>query len=178
MSVLDTIKMRRSIRKYLSKDIPPDVKERLMESLRLAPSACNNQPWRFIIIAEEQRRQRVAEACIRQVWMADAPLIVAACGVPKEAYDHMGGYGNSTEVDVAIAIDHLTLVAAEEGLGTCWIGAFDEKAMKKLLGVPEDVRIVALTPVGYPAEESALAVRVSKNRKKSAEIFFIEEWGS
>jgi len=178
MSVLDSIRMRRSIREYLSEEMPADVKGRLLESLRFAPSACNYQPWRFILIADAQRRKQVAEACEKQMWMADAPLIVAGCGVPQEAYKEMGGYGNSTEIDVAIALDHLTLVAAEEGLGTCWIGAFDEKAVRQILGVPEDVRIVALTPVGYPADKGALKTRMSKKRKEPSEIFADERWCS
>ena len=178
MSVLNAIRMRRSIREYLSKEIPADVKERLLESLRFAPSACNIQPWRFILIADAQRRRQVAEACKRQMWMADAPLIVAGCGIPLEAYRHMGGYGNSADVDVAIALDHLTLVAAEEGLGTCWIGAFDEKAVKRILSVPDDVRIIALTPVGYPAEKGALTTQMSKKRKEPLGIFPNERWRS
>ena len=178
MSVLDIIKRRKSIRSYLSKEIPTDVRDRLLDSLRYAPSACNFQPWRFILISDPDRRKQVAEACNGQTWMAEAPLIVAGCGVPGEAYGEMGGYGNSVDVDLAIALDHLTLAAADEGLGTCWIGAFDEKATKKILGVPDDVKIVALTPVGYPADESALATPADKQRKESSVIFPEERWGS
>lgn len=178
MSVLDIIRLRRSIREYLPREIPPDVKEKLLESLRFAPSACNNQPWQFILIADPQRRKQVAAACNRQMWMADAPLIIAGCGMPQEAYQYMGGYGNSIEVDVAIAFDHLTLVAAEEGLGTCWIGAFDEKAVKKILDIPNNVRIIALTPVGYPAEKGALTKRLNKKRKDPLKIFPKELWHS
>ena len=176
MSVLDVIRCRRSIRAYSSQEIPADVVARLQEALRLAPSACNNQPWRFIMIREPANRAKVAGICKDQKWMAEAPLIIAACGVPGEAYSRMGGYGNSIDVDLAIAIDHLTLAAAEEGLGTCWIGAFDEKAMKRHLGVPEDVRVVALTPVGYPAGSGELAKPVSKKRKQLSDIFMEERW--
>lgn len=176
MSVLNAIRTRRSVRRYLSRNIPSEVKERLLESLRLAPSACNNQPWRFILVTDAQQREHVAQACKGQSWMAQAPLIVVGCGVPEAAYPRMGGYGNSVEIDVTIALDHLTLAAAEHGLGTCWIGAFDEKAVKTLLDVPEDVKIVALTPVGYPAEEGLLSSEASKDRKAPSEIFADQRW--
>lgn len=176
MSVLEIIKKRRSVRRYLSKKISDDLTQRLLESLRLAPSACNYQPWRFILVSEEQHRRQVAEACKNQLWMADAPLIIVACGNPDQAYKFMGGYGNSVDIDVAIAMDHLTLVATEEGLGTCWIGAFDEEALKTLLNVPAHSKIITLTPVGYPADKKALLDTKQKNRKEGSEIFFVESW--
>ncbi len=176
MSVLDVIKRRSSIRKYLSREIPPVVMERLLESIRLAPSACNYQPWRFILVAEDESRKQVAATCGKQMWMAEAPLIIVGCGLPQEAYQFMGGYGNSIDVDVSIAMDHLTLVATEEGLGTCWIGSFDEKVLKKILKIPDHAKIVALTPVGYPADKKAQQDLVRKNRKEPSEIFFDGKW--
>jgi nitroreductase len=156
MSVLDVIRIRRSVRKYRNDPLPDEVLDQMLEALRLAPSACNNQPWRFIVVRDEQKREALAQASRNQMFMAQAPVIVAGCGIPEQAYKRMGGTGNSADIDVAIALDHLTLAAAEAGLGTCWIGAFDEQAVKLILEVPADVKVVALTPLGYPAEPGLL----------------------
>jgi len=177
MVLLEMIKKRRSVRKYRSAPIPDPVLERLKESIRWAPSACNYQPWRFILVNDPENRKQVAITSRRQMWMADAPLIIVACGIPAEAYKLMGGYGNSADIDVTIALDHLTLVAAEEGLGTCWIGAFDETALKKLLDIPLHAKIIALTPVGFPSDPRALMEPSRKRRKEYSEIFAQEKWG-
>jgi len=149
----------------------------MRQALRLAPSACNFQPWHFIFVTDQALRRQVAEACNGQRWMADAPVIVAACGLPAQAYKKMGGYGNSVDVDVAIAVDHLTLAAVAEGLGTCWIGAFDEKKVKSLLGIPEEVKVVALTPLGYPASAEMNHPIEEGRRKSEAEIFSTDRYG-
>jgi nitroreductase len=129
----------------------------MRDALRLAPSACNFQPWKFIWVQDGDLRRRVAEAANNQEWMADAPCIVVGCGRADDAYKKMGGDGSSIDVDLAIALDHLTLAAAAEGLGTCWIGAFNQAAVKELLSVPLDVKVVALTPLGRPAAPEAFA---------------------
>ena len=171
MNVLDAIRTRRSVRSYAAKPIPAEVMERMQQALRLAPSACNIQPWRFILVTDAALRREVAQAANGQKWMADAPVIVVGCGLPVQAYKKMGGYGNSVDVDVAIALDHLTLAAADEGLGTCWIGAFAEEQVKPLLAVPDDVRVVALMPVGYPASSGLLRPALDNSRKPEPEIF-------
>jgi len=101
MHVLEAIKTRRSVRQYSPKPIPPEVMDRLKQALRFAPSACNFQPWHFVLVTDADLRSRLAQASHEQMWMADAPLIVAACGYPDQAYRRMGGYGNSVDVDVA-----------------------------------------------------------------------------
>jgi nitroreductase len=171
MDVLEAIKTRRSVRQYSPQAIPPEVMERLRQALRYAPSACNIQPWRFILVTDPELRRKVAKAANGQMWMADAPVTVVGCGSPKDAYQHMGGYGSSADVDVAIALDHLTLAAVAEGLGTCWIGAFDEGEVKRLLDVPQQVKVVAMTPLGYPASKN-LNYPVSEDRRKPAEEVF------
>ena len=153
MDVLEAIRTRRSVRAYSPKAIPADVMDRMRNALRWAPSACNLQPWRFILVTDPDLRRQVAEASNHQFWMADAPVTIVACGLPDRAYQHMGGHGCSIEVDVAIAVDHLTLAATAEGLGTCWVCHFDEARMKQILGIPDEVRVVALTPLGFPAAE-------------------------
>ncbi|MBU0637378.1 MAG: nitroreductase family protein [Planctomycetes bacterium] len=178
MEVLEAIKNRRSVRSYATRPIPPDVFARLRQALRYAPSACNYQPWHFVLVTDEQLRGKVAQASAGQHWMADAPVIVAACCLPEQAYPNMGGTVNSGAVDVAIALDHLTLAAVAEGLGTCWIGAFDEGQVKRVLGIPATVRLVALTPLGYPASPDLNHPVDESRRKPQAEIFSSNRYGS
>ena len=175
MEVFEAIKTRRSVRAYSTKSIEPISHERLLAALRYAPSACNFQPWRFILVEDQQLREKLAEASNRQMWMAQAPLIIVACGFAEMAYKSMGGYGNSVEVDIAIALDHLTLIAVAEGLGTCWIGAFDEQNVKDLLNVPKKVKVIALIPVGYP-ESANLNHPVNEIKRKSPEEVFCTDY--
>jgi nitroreductase len=178
MEVLEAIKMRRSVRAYSSSPIPADVLDRMNEALRFAPSACNYQPWHFIWVRDAQLRSRLAAAAHNQRWMAEAPLTVVACGFPQRAYQRMGGYGNSVDVDVAIALDHLTLAAVADGLGTCWIGAFDEQKVKELLGIQAPVKVVAMTPVGYPASPDLIHPVQENRRKPLEEILSIDRYPS
>jgi len=177
MDVLTAIRTRRSVRLYSPRPIAADVLQRMRQALRYAPSACNFQPWHFIFVTDAELRRKVAEAANDQLWMADAPVTIAACALPEQAYKYMGGHGNSAEVDVAIALDHLTLAAVAEGLGTCWVGAFDEGKVKRLLEVPKHVKVVAMTPLGYPASPD-LNFPVDESRRKSAaEIFSTDRFG-
>ena len=176
MNVHEAIKTRRSVRDYSSRPIPSDAMERLRDALRLAPSACNLQPWRFIFVTDAELRCALARAAKDQAFIAKAPLLVVACGHPDQAYKHMGGYGNSVDIDVAIALDHLTLAAVAEGLGTCWIGAFDERQVKRLVGAPEQVKVVAMTPVGFPASAGLIRPVAASQRKPEGEIFSLERY--
>ena len=170
MTVFDAISIRRSIRSYSPREIPEEILRKMLLTLRYAPSACNLQPWRFIVVRDPEIRRRVAEASNGQMFIAEAPVIIVGCAFPEEAYRRMGGYGNSAEIDVTIAVDHLTLAAIEEGLGTCWIGAFREERVKELLGIPRGVKVVALTPLGYPSDSQKLASPdPKKERRKSLE---------
>ncbi len=172
MEFYEVIKRRRSIRKYNPRPIPEDILNRILDAGRSAPSAKNIQPWKFIVIKDPGNKKKVAEACRGQHWIADADVIVCGCALEKIAWGRMGGYMSSFAVDLAIAMDHIILAAANEGLGTCWIGAFEEKRVKEILGIPEDVRVVALTPIGYPAEEPK-----DRGRKPLNEIISYERWG-
>ncbi len=177
MDVLEAIKTRRSVRSYSSRPIPADVLERMRQALRYAPSACNFQPWQFIFVTDAELRRKVAQAAHDQLFMAEAPVTVVGCGLPDQAYKGMGGRGNSTDVDVAIALDHLTLAAVAEGLGTCWIGAFDEGKVKRLLEVPKHVKVVAMTPLGYPASPDLIFPLEDSRRKSAAEVFSTDRYG-
>jgi nitroreductase len=171
MSVLEIIKRRRSIRRYKENSIPEDALFRVLEAARLAPSGKNLQPWKFVIVRDKLLKKKLAEASIGQHFMAKAPVVIVACGFPDECYSRMGRYMKSWPVDVAIALEHLILQAEEENLGTCWIGAFEEKEVKSILGVPEEVKVLALTPLGYPAEKPP-----SGRRKDLEEIISYEKY--
>ena len=171
MDIYEAIRTRQSIRRYRPDPVPDGVLNRVLDAMRLAPSAGNKQPWRFVVVKDASTREQVAEACARQTWMAQAPVIVAACGWEKRAYSQMGGYWNALPVDVTIAFDHLTLAAAAEGLGTCWIGSFVEEEVRRVLAIPEEVTVIALTPLGYHDVPPA-----PKTRKELSEIVCYERW--
>jgi len=171
MSILEIIKRRRSTRKYKSKEIPDDVFLRVMEAARLAPSGKNLQPWHFIVVKDGELRAKLAVASAHQSFIAEAPMIIVACAYPENSYAKMGRYMKSWPVDVAIAVDHLMLLAEEEGLGTCWIGSFREDEVKTLLDVPDDVKVLALTPLGYADETPR-----DRGRKSLEEIVSYEKF--
>ena len=152
MKVLDVIQKRRSVRKYKKDPIPEKALMRVLEAARLAPSGKNIQPWKFIIVKDKALKEKLAQASAGQFFMAEAPIIIVGCGFPDNCYLRMGRYMKSWPVDVTIALEHLILQAQEEGLGTCWIGSFEEEEVKAILNIPENVKVLALTPLGYPDE--------------------------
>jgi nitroreductase len=172
MDIYEAIRTRTSVRGYLPTPVEDDKLERILDAARLAPSGKNGQPWTFIVIRSAEMRARLVTACKGQSFLAEAPIVIAACGVEGLAYQKMGGYWNSLPVDIGISFEHLMLAAAAEGLGTCWIGAFIEEDVRAILEVPENTKIVALTPVGYPKGE-----RIAKPRKPLSEIIRYERWG-
>ncbi len=178
MEVTEAIRTRRSVRAYATRPIPAEVMTRMQEALRLAPSACNIQPWRFILVTDPDVRQKLALAANGQKWMADAPAIIVGCGFPDQAYQRMGGHGNSVDIDVAIALDHLSLAAVADGLATCWIGAFNETQVKTLLSIPKDAKVVAMMPLGYPASPDLNRPVDPGRRKATSEIFSTDRYGS
>jgi len=167
MEFYDVVKTRRSIRSYRADTVPQASLERVLEAARVAPSGSNRQPWRFYVVKDEGRRRRVAEACRGQMWVAEAPIVIVAVGwnIPFNRGGYMGEMGFI--MDVSIAFTHLVLAARAEGLGTCWIGDFDESRVKAALGLPMDPRVVAFTPLGYPDKQGFTA---NANRKPLDEI--------
>jgi len=168
MELMEAIRARRSIRRFMEKPVDEEKILAVLESGRLAPSAKNMQDWRFIVVRDQATRQKLAVAAKDQQFVAQAPVVIAACGTSN----YIMTCGQPTyAIDVTIALDHMTLAAASLGLGTCWIGAFYEDQAKKILGVPDDVRIVALMPLGYPAEEP-----LPRPRKVIGDIMAWEHW--
>jgi len=151
MDLWEAIRTRRSIRAYKPDPVPRALAEKVLEAARLAPSAANRQPWHFLVVTDAARRAALKEAYAKE-WFYTAPVIVVACARPGAAWKRSDGV-NYAAIDVAIAFDHLTLAAWAEGLGTCWIGAFKPAELKRALALPADLEPVAMTPLGYPAEE-------------------------
>jgi nitroreductase len=168
MEVMEAIRSRRSIRSFLEKEVEEEKLLRVLEAGRLAPSARNLQDWRFVVVRDPETRKRLAKAARDQEFVGQAPVVIAACGTS----DYIMTCGQYTyTIDVAIAVDHMTLAAAAEGLGTCWIGAFYEERVKEILGIPEGVRVVALLPLGYPAARPK-----PTPRRSLEEIVAYERW--
>jgi nitroreductase len=164
VDTITAIMQRRSIRKYAAKPISDDDLRTVLDAGRQAPSAANRQPWHFVVVREEGQRKRLAEACSGQTWMADAGAIIAALGRPavnEKWYP----------VDVAIALQNMIVAATALGYGTCWVGAFEEAKVKEVLGVPEEVRVIALTPLGTPADKPDRRPRMPMEEFASAERY-------
>jgi nitroreductase len=168
MDIYSAIESRRSIRGYNDTPIEHGKLDRILEATRLAPSACNNQPWLFYVVKSDAMKQKLG-AAYKAPWFAAAPVIIVACAVPAEAWSRGDGK-NYADVDVTIAMEHLILAATAEGLGTCWIGAFDAKLVKQALDLPEGVEPLAMTPLGYTDQHPA-----ARGRKAMAEIVKVIE---
>lgn len=170
MDVYEAIATRKSVRAFKEKDVPEEKIVRLLEAARLAPSASNRQEWRFVVVRDPLMRKHLSVAARGQTFIGAAPVVLACCA---ETDEHVMACGQLCyPIDVAIAIDHITLCAVDEGLGTCWIGAFDEDQVKELLGIPPQIRVVGLLPVGYAQDSS----KVGKNRLLLQELIKYERW--
>ena len=159
MEFYEVVRSRRSIRSYGPDAVEDQKLERILEAARLAPSAANRQPLVFYVIRDPRLRGDLRRAYGQQ-WFTSAPVIVCVCCRPDEAW-RRGDGKNYADVDAAIAMEHLVLAAAAEGLGTCWIGAFKPQPLREILGIPDELEPVALTPLGYPAERPSATPRKS-----------------
>jgi len=150
MEFYEVIRTRRSIRSYKPDPVPDESLRRVLEAARMAPSGSNRQPWRFYVVKTPEKKRRVAQACGGQTWIDQAPIVIVAAGwkLPTNRGGYIGGM--SFVMDLSIAFTHLILAARAEGLGTCWIGDFQNTEVKKILGLPENEDVVAVTPLGYP----------------------------
>jgi len=170
LDVYKAISLRKSVRAFQEKDVPEIIITRLLEAARIARSASNRQVWRFVVVRDVDTRKRLSQAACRQKFIAEAPVVLACCA---ETDDHVMACGQLCyPIDVAIAIDHITLCATAEGLGTCWIGAFYEDQVKEILHIPPHIRVVELLPIGYPQDPSP----VVKKRLPLENIVKYEQW--
>jgi nitroreductase len=153
MDILSVIKGRRSVRDFLTKEIPEELINELVEALIWAPSAGNLQARRFIFVKNPEIKKKLARAALGQSFIAEAPLVLVGCADLERIARRYGSRGMNLYViqDVSASIMQLMLFAHEKGLGTVWVGAFDEKAVSDILHLPSHLRPVAIVPVGYPA---------------------------
>ncbi len=171
MEFLELAKKRYSVRDYSEKPVDDVLLDKVLEAGRLAPSACNNQPWVFIVIRDEDSRKKLESVYTRE-WFLRAPVIIAVCCDRSASWKRADGK-DFGDVDAAIALDHMTLAAAEAGLGTCWVANFNAAEARKLLMLPANIDPIAFTPVGYPGPEA----KPKKSRKGRDEIVFREYYG-
>ena len=180
MKFTDVVESRTSIRTYCDKDVEEDKVKYVLECARVAPSWANRQCWHFIVVRDKEKIKALSKTSIVNRWLRKVPIIIVACGDPTSS-----GVNNNIDyfaVDVAIAMEHIILAATDIGLGSCWIAAFDEKKVKDVLEIPNRIRVVALTPLGYPAQKSGMSDKTiklfarSKNRKNLNEIVRYEKW--
>lgn len=173
MTFLEIAKRRFSVRNFKNKQIPEPLLKQVIEAARIAPSAANRQPWKFIIIQSEETR-KLLYLCYKRDWIKEAPAIIVACGDHTQGWIRKQDNKDHTDIDVAIAIDHLTLEASSLGLGTCWVCAFDAKKCADLLDLPNYLEPIALIPIGYPNDEP-VTNRFNTLRKSLDEIVYWED---
>ena len=151
MDFWELVKSRYSCRSYQPQCVEQEKLEYVMECVRLAPSACNKQPWRFRIVSSEEERKALCE-CYEREWFRSAPLYIVASVLHDEEWVRGDGKHHG-DIDVAIAVEHLCLAAAEQGLGTCWVCNFDVERCKRVLSLAANEEPTVLIPIGYPADK-------------------------
>jgi nitroreductase len=164
--IFSIIQRRRSIRAFHPETIPPEHIEQMMEALRWAPSAGNRQPWHFFFVFQQEARKGLAAAAFGQDFISQAALAVVVCALPGKSAMRYGKRGQDLYVyqDTAAAVENLLLLATGLGYGSCWVGAFDENRARQVLGLPEEIRPVAIIPIGKPAEDPDPPVRLSREK--------------
>ena len=157
MDVFEAISNRRSVRGYEPLAVPEDSLTRVLEVARLAPSANNRQDYKFVVVRDAKKRRKLADAAAGQGFVGEAPVVIVAVSLNPERI--MTCEVPAYAVDLAIAVDHMTLAAVEEGLGTCWIGAFSQEKVKTLLDIPEGCKVLTVLPLGFPADKPEVKTR-------------------
>ena len=180
MEFIDVINSRRSIRSFEDKSINQNQIDYIFNCGRLAPSWMNKQCWHFIIVKNSSKIMEIAKTNIMNRWLKNVPMIIIACADTLES-----GKNNDVDysiVDVTIAFEHIILAATDIGLGTCWVGGFDENKVKKILEIPPRIKIIGMTPLGYPkekrtfSEKSKSFIIKSGKRKSLKEIIHYDNW--
>ncbi len=169
MEFFDLIEKRYSVRSYKPDAVEDEKLNRVLEAAQIAPTAADKQPFQLIVIETKGRETELKRIYDRD-WFVQAPLVICACGIPAEGWIHPNGK-NHYEIDTTIVMDHLTLAAADLGLGTCWIAAFDVWAAREVLQLPVSVEPVIFTPLGYPDDKPG-----PKVRKPLSELVRYERW--
>ncbi|MBQ5380193.1 MAG: nitroreductase family protein [Paraprevotella sp.] len=166
MNFKELCQLRYSVRSYKPDAIPSETMEYIKECARLAPSAVNRQPWQFFTITNEEDKQRLQQ-CYDRDWFKEAPAYILVCENAGEAWTRRYDNKNHADIDASIAIEHICLAAAEQGLGTCWVCNFRVQMCQELFQIPEHLYPVAIIPIGYPASAEV----PEKTRKEMSEIW-------
>ncbi len=157
MSLLKLIKSRKSIRKYKNSPIEDKDLEEILEAGRMAPSARNLQEYKIIVVKDSEVKKKIAEESKNQTFIAQAPVILVAVSLSPQKV--MSCDVPTYAVDLAILMDHICLMAFEKGIGSCWIGAFNQDKIKKILDIPIEYKVGIIMPLGYPEDSSSKKVR-------------------
>ena len=163
MEFKDIIQKRRSVRNFTSQPISEEKLLRILEAARLAPSASNGQAWKFVVVKDIDKRKALTQAANNQAFVGQAQIVIVAVGLMPERIMTCGV--PSYAVDLAIAVEHIVLAAVDEGLGTCWIGAFSQETVRNIVGISDKYKVVTVMPIGYPAGETA-----ARSRKPIEEV--------
>jgi len=169
MDVFTAIRERRSVRAYKDKDVEEDKLKKVLEAARLSPSASNRQEWKFVVVKNAETRKKLADAAYGQKFVGEAPVVIVACATESKKVMTCGQLAYT--VDLSIACAYMILEACEQGLGTCWLGTFNEEEVKNILGIPKPMRVVTMTPLGYPDQPPS-----PKLRKTLDEIVCFEKY--
>jgi nitroreductase len=182
MDFYSLVLKRFSCRKFSSKEVEREKIIKCIEAARMAPSACNSQPWRFIVVDEKNLKDKIADAATSGIYgiinkfLKSAPCIIVVLSDKEKFIAQAGAYIMKTDyylIDIGISCEHLVLQASELGLGTCYIGYFNEKEIRKILNIPKKYKIVLLIAIGYPDESEKEKKKVRKNIE---EILFFNEF--
>jgi len=169
MEFMSLIQHRYSVRDYKPDPIDPVVLQQALEAARLAPTAANRQPFRLIVIHTAGKQEELNRIYARD-WFVNAPIVICACGIPEQGWVRADGK-SYIDIDIAIVMDHLSLAAADLGLGTCWVASFDVGAVREILKIPEKVEPLIFMTLGYPADKIG-----EKERKPLSELMSYEIW--
>ena len=169
MSVLDVIKNRRRVRKYLNKPVEEEKLMRVLEAGRLAPAANNAQQWKFIVVRDKDLLAKLVPACGGQSFVGEAPAALVVCAVGDGRMMYCGQLAST--VDCSIALSFMILEAAELGLGTCWLGYFNNDKVKRVLNIPAETNVVAVSPLGY-----ADGAPPARPRRAISEVVSYDGW--
>jgi len=176
MDVFDAIRSFRPCSQFNPRPIPPEKLKAVLAAARLAPSQQNLQPWRFVVVQDDERKRLLAQASARGRLIAEAPAVIVAFAVEEDIPITIGGYISAYPLDVAVAVAHLQIAATAEGLGTNWIVEINAEKVRSVPHVPEGIHPIADIPIGYPVEGNGAARTNGDGRKSPDEIIGYNEY--
>lgn len=174
MKIIDIIRKRSSIRDYSAQPVEQEKINYILEAARLAPSACNLQPWRLLIIQSDEGIEKI-RTCYTRDWFKTAPVYIVVCGNHDESWKRSSDHKDHADIDISIATEHICLAATELGLGTCWVCNFDTQRCTELFNIPKECEPVAIIPIGYPSDPD-LFEKTPKKRKSTNDIVIREHF--